>query len=111
MTKIIISPPYKKAYDVEMTQSEFTLQTMQNLVGGYIETVRPDGFPKNIVLICNEEGKLRGLDFNRFVRVFGMRDVIVGTCIICATGIVDGENDLIPLTEEQTTEMLAMLNG
>ena len=111
MTKIIVSIPYKKAHTAEMLRSEFNLAVMQSLVDGNIEVVHPDGFPKDIVLICNDEGKLRGLDFNRFVMINGQRDVICGTCIICAVGIVDGEQDLIPLTEEQAKEILDALNG
>ena len=39
-----------------------TLEAMQEFVGGYIEAVTlPDGK----VIICNEEGKLLGLPYNR----------------------------------------------
>jgi len=42
------------------------LETLQELVGGYIETVtiRP-----GVVVICNEEGRITGLDPNCEVKV------------------------------------------
>lgn len=41
-----------------------TLEAMQLLVGGYIETVT---VAKNAVIVCNEEGLIRGLKPNRFL--------------------------------------------
>lgn len=59
-----------------------TLKAFQSAVGGYIETLGLDG---GAVLVCNEEGKLRGLSANR--RVGG--DTIAGTFLIA--GSADGE--------------------
>lgn len=58
-----------------LVEIENELQVFQNIVGGYIETT---GY-KNLVIICNEEGKLRGLQPNI---VLG-RDMLVGTIIVC----------------------------
>lgn len=44
-----------------------TLEALQELVGGYIETVT---LPPDLVVICNEEGRLIGLPFN--CRVFNI---------------------------------------
>lgn len=44
-----------------------TLEELQAAVGGYIETVT---IASDVVLICNEEGRLRGLDPN--CRPFGV---------------------------------------
>ena len=111
MQSIVIREPGKQAHKLNVRDGQLTMELLQRIVGGNIEVINPDGFPDDVVLICNEEGKLRGLDFNRFVMINGQRDVICGTCIICAVGIVDGEQDLIPLTEEQAKEMLDALNG
>ncbi len=111
MSNIVVSRPYKAAHVAEVYPSELNLAVLQMLVDGHIQVVHPDGFPKNVVLICNEEGKRRGLDFNRFFMIGGKRDVICGTCIICATGVVDGEPALMPLSKEQAQNMLDMLNG
>lgn len=52
------------------------LENLQKFVGGYIEAVP---VTRNIVMICNEEGKLKGLEPN-----FGwLGDVIVGPVIFC----------------------------
>ena len=42
---------------------EGSLASMQSLVGGRIQAVFP--FPEEVALICNEEGKLMGLPYNR----------------------------------------------
>ena len=54
-----------------------TLSNLQNTVGGYIEAIPlTDG----MVVICNEEGKLRGMEHNMRLP---WGDVLVGTIIIC----------------------------
>ena len=58
-----------------LVEIENELEVFQNIVGGYIETT---GY-KNLVIICNEEGKLRGLQPNV---VLG-KDMLVGTIIVC----------------------------
>jgi hypothetical protein len=58
-----------------LVEIENELEVFQSIVGGYIETM---GY-KNLVIICNEEGKLRGLQPNV---VLG-RDMLVGTIIVC----------------------------
>lgn len=67
------------------------LKSMQEVVGGYIEEVMLDD---GTVLICNEEGKLRGLKPNRRVG----NDIIAGTFFIVGD---DGSEDLVSLTDEQ----------
>lgn len=55
-----------------------SLENLQKTVGGYIEAVPlTDG----IVMICNEEGKLKGLEPNFHLPY----DTMVGTVIICGT--------------------------
>ena len=44
-----------------------TLEELQATVGGYIETVT---IATDVVIICNEEGRLRGLPHN--CRIFGV---------------------------------------
>ena len=51
-----------------------TLEAFQKAVGGYIETVT---IAQDLIIICNEEGRLRGLPFN--VEVAGVG--FVGTVI------------------------------
>ncbi len=59
-----------------------TLEAFQTAVGGYIEAV---GLDANVVLVCNEEGKLMGLPANRELN----GDIIAGTFLIA--GAEDGD--------------------
>lgn len=42
-----------------------TLEALQEIVGGYIETVTAT---RDLVIICNEEGRLLGLPYNCRIR-------------------------------------------
>ena len=44
-----------------MTNVSDRLETMQKTVGGLIETVTLD---RQVVIVCNEEGKIRGMEPN-----------------------------------------------
>ena len=68
-----------------MTHISNTLENLQSIVGGYIETVT---LPTGCVLICNEEGKLNGLPKN-FRYGITIPDTICGTVIVVGT---DGED-------------------
>jgi len=61
-----------------------SLKNLQNTVGGYIETVTLDN---GVVLICNEEGKLRDMPYNFTLRrmrgVVTIQNAIFGTVIAC----------------------------
>ena len=54
---------------------ENTLEAMQEIVGGYIETVT---FAEDACIVCNEEGRLKGLA--PCMKLFGID--FVGTCIV-----------------------------
>lgn len=75
------------------------LKTFQGIVGGYIETMHlEDG----VILVCNEEGKLKPLPPNTYVPECS--DVIAGTFFLTHYG---GEGYFISLTDEQVTRNLA----
>lgn len=76
--KVIIKRPDEKYGHV--TWISDTLENLQETVGGFIETV-PIG---SAVCICNEEGKLRGLQPNFWLGKM-YSDLIVGTAIIVGT--------------------------
>ena len=70
-----------------VTNISVTLENLQKTVGGHIEVT---GLCPGAVIICNEEGKLRGLEPN-ILKGFGpCTDVIVGTIIAIGVG---GEHD------------------
>ena len=79
------------------------LDTLQSIVGGYIECIYP--FEDNVGIICNEEGKLIGLEPNRVLRddEGNIYDIIFGTFIV--TGLT--EDDFGSLTDEQVEKYSA----
>lgn len=76
------------------------LEAMQECVGGYIETVHP--WPNcPAVLVCDDEGMIRGKELNRYI---GAGCVIADTFFICGEGEGDFEDlpdDLISRFEKQ----------
>ena len=59
--KILVVEPLAAPYEKEI---EGGLESMQAVVGGYIQAIYPFE-DDELALICNEEGKLLGLPFNR----------------------------------------------
>ncbi len=70
----------------KMTTIEAGLSSMQKIVGGYIQAV--NYFDEPVALVCNEEGKINGLELNRAVKDENgkMIDIIAGTFFICGVG-------------------------
>ena len=65
-----------------------SLRGLQEIVGGYIEVIPYPGM-KDVVIVCNEEGKLLGLRENRHIYVDGKPvDCICGDAVVIG---VDGE--------------------
>ena len=81
--KILVVEPMKRPYVQEIDGS---LASMQKLVGGIIQAVYP--FEDNVALICNDEGKLLNLPYNRFLYDEQKQpyDVICGTFIVVGLG-------------------------
>ena len=73
-----------------------TLESLQQIVGGYIEAVYP--FENPVAIICNEEGKINGLALNRALRDENGKvyDILAGTFLIVSLG----EEDFASLTPE-----------
>lgn len=100
--KVLIVEPGKPA---RVDDIKNDLETLQEIVGGYIETVHP--FRENVVLIVNEEGKLKGLPECRTLvsLASGWIDTLVGTFIIAGTDPEDC--DFCGLTTEQARALKA----
>lgn len=75
-----------------------SLESMQDVVGGYIEMCMP--FEDEVAIICNEEGKFCGLPLNRalYDEEGEMADILAGTFFICYAP-ADSEN-FLSLPEE-----------
>ena len=92
--RVLVVEPGKPPAVREITGSQ---ESMQRLVGGYIQAVYP--FDDPVALICNEEGKLLGLPMNRTLR----DERGVPYDIVCGTFFLAGiaEDDFASLTDRQ----------
>lgn len=98
---VLIVEPGKPAY---VKTIDHTLESLQAEVGGLIEQVC--AFEDPVVILCNEEGKLKGLPKNRglFDANGNLYDILQGTFLVIG---VD-ESDFISLTEEQVKKYQAL---
>ena len=88
MDVLVVEPgyaPYEKSIN--------GLKEMQATVGGLIQAIYP--YEEQVAVVCNEEGLLQGLDFNRSVP--GGYGGIFGTFFICGLD----EDDFCSLTPQQ----------
>ena len=90
--KVLIIEPGKEPYPVEIPN---TLDSLQRTVGGLIQAL----YLPDAAIICNDEGKLIGLPWNRplFDEDGNIYDVIAGTFLV--VGLT--EDDFGSLTDEQ----------
>lgn len=98
--RILFKEPGK---DPRQMQIPNTLSVLQQLVDGYIETLT---VADDVVLIFNEEGKLRGFEPNFFVGA--IQDVIVGPVIVAGR---DEEGEIASLTEKNAEFIGAIMRG
>ena len=89
MIKVVLVEVNKSPVIHEIDNS---LKGLQTIVGGYIESVSLPPYDRQLVLICNEEGKLIGLPPNRLLG----NDVIMGTFFITKS---NDEGDFVSLNE------------
>ena len=88
--RVIIKDPGQSPREFNI---ENNLETLQRIVGGYIEVVQ---LACGIIAICDEEGKLKGEEPNYWLP---NGDCLVGTIIFCST---KGE-EFSGLSEAQST--------
>lgn len=94
ITVLKILPGYKP----EVTTIPHTLKAMQELVQGQIEAIYP--FDDLVAIVCNDEGKLLGMDMNRALHNSEngeIYDIICGPFFICGLS----SDDFTSLTNEQ----------
>ena len=80
-----------------------SLEKKQELVEGYIEYTYSDDFP-DVAFICNEEGKINGLPYNRDIG----HDIIAGNFIIISSNVEDGED--VSLSDKQIEKHKKIFN-
>ena len=89
--KVMIKEPRQDALVLEVKNSYGVCRDL--IGGGWLETV---WIEKGVVMICDEEGKLKGLTPN-FV-LPKLRDIICGPVFFCSA---NSEGDFTSLNEEQ----------
>lgn len=95
--KVLIVEPGKHPRKADIVH---TLESLQAIVDGYIEVTYP--WKDKIGLVCNDEGLLRQLPFNRLV---APNNVIFGTFFLCGLG----EEDLTDLPDEMANKYMKLL--
>ena len=86
----------------ETIEIDGSLESMQSIVGGLLQAVYP--FEEPVALVCNDEGKLCGLEKNRVLcspESDAVCDVICGTFFLC--GAPPDTEYFTSLTPEQIT--------
>lgn len=93
LIQVVLCEPGKKA---RIATIDNTLASLQQIIGGYIEAVYP--FDDPVAIICNEEGKINGLELNRAMRdEHGtLYDILAGAFLIVGLS----EEDFASLTPE-----------
>ena len=84
MNVLVVEPgylPYEKEISDTLNADEH-LHALQEIVGGWIEAIYP--YDEEVAIVCNEEGLINGLPFNRSVP--GGYGGVFGTFFICGLG-------------------------
>lgn len=99
MIRVLVAEPGSPPQIKEISGK---LREYQDLVGGYIQTLHmPD--IDGVMLICDEEGKLKDLEpnFELYNNQGRVVDVVVGTVVF----VGDDEDDFSSLTDDQVQEV------
>ncbi|MCQ2449784.1 MAG: DUF3846 domain-containing protein [Clostridia bacterium] len=99
--KVVLVKAGEKAVPAEIGS---TLKDMQDVVGGYIESLYP--FEEEVAIICNDEGKLNGLPLNRalYDEDGKIIDIIAGDFFVCGL-TEDNFGDLSPEQIRKYTDL------
>ena len=91
--KVVLCEPGKKA---RVTTIMNSLESLQKMVGGYIEAVYP--FDDPVAIVCNEEGKINGCELNRSLKDGSGKvyDIIAGSFLVVGLS----EDDFASLSKE-----------
>lgn len=94
--RILVVEPERRPKVKEIDSS---LKSMQEVVGGLIQPIPLDD--PDVILVCNDEGKLMDLPANRGLRneTGQIYDIVCGTFFIC--GAPGGSDHFTSLTPEQ----------
>jgi len=94
LLKVVYVEPHRRAYEAEILNE---YNALSKAVGGLLELVH---IGSDSLIVCNEEGKLKGMDGNR--RLDNGTTIIAGPFFVC--GYNDG--DFRSLTDEEVKKYL-----
>ena len=99
--KVLKVEPYQLP---EIKEIDPGLSSLQHEVEGWIEATYP--FEDPVAIICNEEGKLNGMEYNRAIRDENgeVREIIAGPFLIVGLG----EEDFTSLPEDMVQKYKRM---
>ena len=87
-------------------------ETVGKAVGGWFEIVHPVGMKRPFVMLVNEEGLLLNLDVNALgsflYGTLAHGHPIVGDIVIMKEGFVDGEPDIVGLTDQEADAFMEL---
>ena len=90
--------------DAVITDIKKEYDTYSQIVDGYITCVYP--FDDNAILVCNDEGKINGMKFNRYLKADGIPyDAIMGDFFIVGDDMIDDFTDLSLAQAEKYKKM------
>lgn len=95
--RVVVVEPGKVPYEKEIDSG---LKSMQKMVDGLIQAIYP--YDEPVALICNDEGKLQGLLYNRALRdpeTWEIYDAVAGTFFLC--GAPADSEDFTSLSDAQ----------
>lgn len=99
--RAVLKKPRRNA---EVVDVENTLNGIRSAVGGYFQAVMFSE-EENIIMLCDEEGTLKGLDYN--FSVFHSRDDIVGNVLFVSAN----DEDFRELNEDQIKYLMKYFNA
>lgn len=91
--KVLMIEPGKHPIVAELDNTLDSLQEAVSIGANYVGLIEIIQLDENIVILCNEEGKLNGLEGNRRIG----NDIMAGTFYICGE---DEEGNLTSLSDE-----------
>ncbi len=84
-------------------------EEIHDTVGGYIEHVLPKYLENPFCILINEGGKLKRLPVNPVASAwYGLGDVIVGNAVVMKDGYVDGERDILGLSDDECLHVIGL---
>lgn len=101
--KAVLKKPRKNA---EVVDIENTLQGIRKAVGGYFQAVTFSAEEK-IIMLCDEEGKNKGLDYNFTLGEGQFKDIAVGNVLFVSSK----KDEFRELDEEQIKYLMKYFNA